>query len=617
MSNPSFLEDGSNPNRKRPRISGMYQRKRAVAACQPCRVRKTKCDNIKPACGFCARNGAQCTYADTASDHSSFDPASLAILERLGHVVSLLETRQPPSSPQDSSLGMQKQPSQAILNAAPPNRPADQNSEDDLLEETPNFPAAIYNCESVLRWPIFQGIVPDIESFVTWPDNTQTASSMSSWRDSGTLSRGVQEEDFIPLSRRFLAYVHTKNPILDVAELSRYVRDAAEHGLRWDGPSCLVLITCALGSISMPFQENIQATDSQPNPAPASNTMGRSAAYYLAAKKRLGLMEPSSLQIQCLFLCGVLEMYYMDALRAWHFFNQACVQFRNLLWRHGNPQFGSDRQPTNETRRLEQRLYWSCMKSECELRCEIALPASGISRFGFPNVFPSPPNELSPSAASSHEHSSSAAGSSPNPEEERSWFYYLAEISFRRMMNRAFTALGISGEAGWIRDFQENLNKYTALKDQIDAWYSHIPAQINISQGGGVSNELAHFVRARAFGYQEWIHRPFLYYVIHQEMEDPYISQAVPLAEKCLDLCVQHQLIVHLSHHHHGTWYVARSSITRAALLIAAARSKRIQLPDRWRDAIDSALQTIQYWEDKAPDLRRGGEVLRNLMQIY
>ncbi|KAH7134450.1 vegetative cell wall protein gp1 [Dactylonectria macrodidyma] len=617
MSGSNFHEDGKNTNRKRPRLSGMYQRKRAVAACQPCRVRKTKCDNIKPACGFCTRNGAQCTYADTTSDHSSFDPASLAILERLGHVVSLLETRQPPPSPQDSSPGIQTQSSYAIPDASPNSRAVDQDIEDDLLEETPNFPASIHNCESVLRWPVFRGIVPEIESFMTWPDNTETTSPNSSWREPDTLSRGIHEEDFIPLSKRFLAYVHTKNPILDVAELSRYVRDAAENGLRWDGPSCLVLITCALGSISMPFQINSHTTDVPPNHAPRPNDMGRSAAYYLAAKKRLGLIEPSSLHIQCLFLCGVLEMYHMDALRAWHFFNQACVQFRNLLWRHGNPQLRDDRQITTETRRLEQRLYWSCMKSECELRCEIALPASGISRFGFPNVFPSPPNELSPSAANSREHDSSAAANSLDPEEERSWFYYLAEISFRRMMNRAFTALGTSGEAGWIRDFQENLTKYTALKDQIEVWYSHIPAQINISQGGGNNNELAHFVRGRAFAYQEWIHRPFLYYVIHQEMEDAYISQAVPLAEKCLDLCVQHQHIVHLSHHHHGTWYVARSSITRAALLIAAARSNKIKMPDDWRRAIDSALHVLEYWEGEAPDLGKGAKVLRNLIESF
>lgn len=237
----------------------------------------------------------------------------------------------------------------------------------------------------------------------------------------------------------------------------------------------------------MPFQPTNEAREPQSGSIPVMDNIKTSLAYFAAAKKRLGLMEPSSLYVQCLFLCGVLEMYHMDALRAWHFFNQACVQFRNLLWRHGHSQSVGGGQITTETRRLEQRLYWSCMKSEwqaytltelgnalipviSELRCEIALPASGISRFGFPNLFPSPPNELSLPVAHSDQGDTSSTAEFLDPEEERSWFYYLAEISFRRMMNRAFTALGRNGEVGWIHDFQENLKQFAALKDQIDVW---------------------------------------------------------------------------------------------------------------------------------------------------
>lgn len=180
-------------------------------------------------------------FANHVPPVNRFDPASLAILERLGHVVSLLETRQSGSSPQDLSPGTQTQSSQTVLGPSPSDPIGDLDIEDDLLEETPNFPAAINNCESVLRWPIFQGMVPDIESFVSWPTNDESASSLPSHRGSGRLGQGIQEEDFIPLSKRFLAYVHTKNPILDVAEYSCYVRDAAENGLQWDGPSCLVV----------------------------------------------------------------------------------------------------------------------------------------------------------------------------------------------------------------------------------------------------------------------------------------------------------------------------------------------------------------------------------------
>jgi hypothetical protein len=49
-----------------------YPRKRAVRACQLCRTRKTKCNNIRPTCGSCNQMGAPCLYEDAIDmDHSS------------------------------------------------------------------------------------------------------------------------------------------------------------------------------------------------------------------------------------------------------------------------------------------------------------------------------------------------------------------------------------------------------------------------------------------------------------------------------------------------------------------------------------------------------------------
>lgn len=37
---------------------------RAVTACQTCRNRKTKCDNQRPTCGYCAKTGGSCSYLE-------------------------------------------------------------------------------------------------------------------------------------------------------------------------------------------------------------------------------------------------------------------------------------------------------------------------------------------------------------------------------------------------------------------------------------------------------------------------------------------------------------------------------------------------------------------------
>jgi len=48
-----------------------HPRKRAVTACENCRARKIKCDNLRPICSSCSKLGALCSY-DQRSDHSSY-----------------------------------------------------------------------------------------------------------------------------------------------------------------------------------------------------------------------------------------------------------------------------------------------------------------------------------------------------------------------------------------------------------------------------------------------------------------------------------------------------------------------------------------------------------------
>lgn len=59
-------------------------------------------------------------------------------------------------------------------------------------------------------------------------------------------------------------------------------------------------------------------------------------------------------------------------------------------------------------------------------------------------------------------------------EEQRSWFYYLAEISHRRMMNRAIMIMSPSSsveqEGGWVKNIHENIQHAKDMNEQIDIW---------------------------------------------------------------------------------------------------------------------------------------------------
>jgi hypothetical protein len=190
----------------------------------------------------------------------SFDPASLAILDRINHVVTLLESR---STGPSGSLETADAPAvqgenaqglyPALVDPSPTNLStsaaettgelAPNQQEDDLLRplDIPDFPSETNCCEGILRWPCFRDSVPKVHSFVLETEASAQPHTADRDHRSGSLGRGVQEEDFIPLSKRFLAYVHVKNPILDVKDYCAQVKQAAENGHGWDGPSCLVV----------------------------------------------------------------------------------------------------------------------------------------------------------------------------------------------------------------------------------------------------------------------------------------------------------------------------------------------------------------------------------------
>ncbi|KAG7103877.1 Regulator of drug sensitivity 1 like protein [Verticillium longisporum] len=67
-----------------------YPRRRALSACLICRERKRKCDNLRPTCSSCQQIGAPCEY--TKQDSSSFDAASLRILDQLSLIKGLQHT---------------------------------------------------------------------------------------------------------------------------------------------------------------------------------------------------------------------------------------------------------------------------------------------------------------------------------------------------------------------------------------------------------------------------------------------------------------------------------------------------------------------------------------------
>ena len=252
----------TDPNKaalKRRRLTGdsLTRRKRNAVACRFCRVRKAKCDNTRPVCGFCVRHKAKCIY-DDGGEVAQYDDASQTILERLDELKQLLQSRQGNDQPQARPSpvetptidGWPRTPS--VSSPTVEKHPTVNSSNGTHMR--PRFPLAAIRCESLLKWPVFRGVVTradsEIDSFILdLPDDpSMIPSSQPALRSRynrttsrDVLTHGIQEDSLVPLCRKFLAYIHPRNPILEADDLLVYAKSAAENGIRWDAPSCLVV----------------------------------------------------------------------------------------------------------------------------------------------------------------------------------------------------------------------------------------------------------------------------------------------------------------------------------------------------------------------------------------
>jgi hypothetical protein len=273
------------PLRARPASS--YNRKRAGNACFVCRSRKTKCDNQRPVCGFCAATGGECQYVD--SDPSQFDRASLAILQRLSQLESTLishidysfkehvnaaansgtlsnhRTREASTAfqPETNDGSTASWTAEAGISLNPINGQGDVNlleqklhendATSDLLDDMPPSSTVVLQAsklfaESVLKWPIFSQAAPHLEAELHVP-------IMEVWSRPGSNRRQLQDqtrkrgasilnldsEVVNQLVENFLTNNHIKNPVLDVQSLRADAREFAETGPQWDEKSCLIV----------------------------------------------------------------------------------------------------------------------------------------------------------------------------------------------------------------------------------------------------------------------------------------------------------------------------------------------------------------------------------------
>lgn len=113
----------------------------------------------------------------------------------------------------------------------------------------------------------------------------------------------IDYAELIRLEARYIAIVHTKNPMLDLVKLRQYISKIAENGLDWSTSTCLVALVCAVGSLC---REYVSEASGLNEDSEREKDIDIALRFWGVASKRLGLaMSENTLEaVQCVCLTG-------------------------------------------------------------------------------------------------------------------------------------------------------------------------------------------------------------------------------------------------------------------------------------------------------------------------
>lgn len=595
---------------KRPAARGtaFYPRKRANTACQVCRARKTKCDGGVPSCSYCTSVGATCIRS--TSDLSSFDPASIKILERLNDLETMLKSLSAASgvSADRGSTGL------AESSVAPYADPEPlcawfHMNEDPVTSSNSGMGTChvLPQCvDHIISWPMFragrQGSGIEEASPGALADSRPLSTSAASLLSALELD-SVRIHQLLD---NFFTSIHVTNPILDELSTRHTVKKTIMDGIGWSSASCLTLIICALGCLANPLGLGGIARRRTEDLADAK-------ALFEASQKRIGslLVQNDLITAQCLFLSGVYMMHLFQPGHGWRFFLQALAVCQYLPSIREARRLGSTPatppSPSELASRYtqEQAVYWSAWKSERELRAELPLPDFEIHETGsalYPPFFPMPPIPKE-NIADTDEAKAEALRA------RDAWLFYLADISLRRLTSRVCSAM-----ASLEKEAPSNTEFLTALLEMIPdyefqarQWRDSLPEELSLA-GSSEDDGVSQFIlRGKMTNFFEIVYWPFVLENISRLFASmPVVPAFEDMAARGLDIQLMQIRVNELgfAYRHHGCFFMIRSC-TRSALVLLAAARVGATMPADWDTSVREVTRMQLYWEEEDVEVRK------------
>ncbi|KAK4248252.1 hypothetical protein C7999DRAFT_40533 [Corynascus novoguineensis] len=536
-----------------------FNRRRVALACTYCRHRKRRCDAGRPSCRSCIEADVDCRYDDTPSQRIDSSGGGREIIGRLQEIEAMLQNHLPNITALAS--GIQAIASQSATGALAATSPASHAStlqaarilSHDLAGagSSQQWPLPLHTIESqqeltaiadpelapltipvghktssnyLLRLPAMKQLIgeypPDLFFVLESQNPMPPEMPVHPPAAARPLDPTALDKDVLDcLVSAFFTQVYRYHPVLDKAEFYQIYHTFLENYYSdpWSIESVLCLVVFALGA----------ATLAQPG----AQCFGASPPGMLYMQAALpSLISMSSWEIsyslllpQALVLASVYFAYIIRPLQSWRLVYSASslLQFKlcRLSARDGDP----------AAKEIILRLFWSCFLVECDRLAELELPQSGIQQLIDQTNLPS---------FNGVDSSQSTA--------------YLAEISIRRLLNRVHHSLyprkqdGLSLSSTSLTAADEfsaaEIASVTSVCDelyrQLNLWYESIPEPFRPSLGTEpICNDRETVLRIRYYAARHIIHRPFVLYVVTNNLQHVSNSVILEKAGVCIESC--------------------------------------------------------------------------------
>ncbi|KAL2827201.1 hypothetical protein BDW59DRAFT_171490 [Aspergillus cavernicola] len=540
------------------------------------------------------------------SEAGVLDAWGSKILDAVERQERLLSETLGAASPSHLALTLPHHQQQHLYNSNQPIEAQDT----ELISRNDALKTPITGSDMILNWPIF----PQEKPVSTFPP-----SAFEEKPDRfPTVIPSLEPRRILELRDVFATKILAKNPIIDAEQLEAYIARILETGIDWSAPSCLVLLVLALAAIwgTYPEDETREVPLSEPTYGTPmtyvtisvpEHRMKESLGYLSMARKRISAayLDNSLLGVQCLCLFGIWYQYNIEPIPGWKMFRTASMLWQTYNMKHRN---GSGERSAEEEIRYEL----------CEL------PPSDLSLSDFPFALPTFPIHQSP-FGDSPEHN--VHSPSVPTLESTSYYYYLAEISMRRLLNRVRNTVRILSPNIDIPTIKQFSGTLSHLEDQLHQWVICLPPALRFnmpleSRPLPQEPELVKLVRERYVEVRELLCRAYLYLCIHTPLDRELAAMYGPKATEALLLAVYRVQNEVPFFRHPGSWGACRVRFNHALCLIAGFRAKvdeipsaeYVSLPVSWVNYVRVVIERLKIWGQEGGGIKELSILLEWLM---